>query len=54
MVNDAIYRLTGAQGQVTPWTVDELPADDVDDLLALVKKKDWFDKTEAESKGKGK
>jgi hypothetical protein len=56
LVNDAIYRLTGAQGQVTPWNVVDLPADDVDDLLALVKKANWYAEIEAEKKkaAKGK
>jgi hypothetical protein len=30
--------------------VGDLPADDVDDLLALVKKAQWFAETEAEGK----
>ena len=54
-INEAIYRLTGAMGQVTPWTVGELPADDVDDLLALVSKASWYAEVEEEAqKRKGK
>jgi hypothetical protein len=36
--------------------VGELPADDVDDLLALVKKANWYAETDAEKKkaAKGK
>jgi hypothetical protein len=35
---------------VTPWDVDRLPAEDIEDIVQLAEKRRWIDETEKERK----
>jgi len=52
IVNNALFAVTGARGNFTPWDVGDVPADDIDDLLRLLEKKRWHDEQQGDVKKK--